>query len=120
MKTFKERIPFEKRKYEAGKIKDKYPDRVPVIVEKLKSSDIQEIDKNKYLVPKDLTVGQFIYIIRKRIKLNEDESMFLFFNENILAPNTSLIKEIYEEHKDLDNFLYGSYAKESVFGDRFL
>ena len=32
--TYKEEHPFEKRKVEGEKIRRKYPDRVPVIVEK--------------------------------------------------------------------------------------
>ena len=59
----------EKRKSEAQRIRAKYMDRIPVICEKSDGSDIADIDKKKYLVPSDLTVGQFVYVIRKRIKL---------------------------------------------------
>lgn len=43
------------------------------------------IDKKKYLVPADLTVGQFVYVIRKRIKLSPEKAIFIFVNE-ILPP----------------------------------
>lgn len=56
-KSFKEEHGFEKRKAESEKIREKYPDRIPVIVEKVERSDIDDIDKKKYLVPSDLTVG---------------------------------------------------------------
>jgi hypothetical protein len=46
---------------------------VQVIVERAPKSDIAEIDKKKYLVPMDLTVGQFVYVIRKRIKLSPEK-----------------------------------------------
>ena len=39
-----------------------------MIVEKSPKSDVPELDKKKYLVPSDLTVGQFVYVIRKRVK----------------------------------------------------
>ena len=52
----------EKRKSEAERIRAKYPDRVPVICEKADRSDIPDIDKKKYLVPADLTVGQYHYV----------------------------------------------------------
>jgi GABA(A) receptor-associated protein len=75
-------LPFhlkqDKRKSEAERIRAKYPDRVPVICEKADRSDIPDIDKKKYLVPADLTVGQFHYVIRKRIKLAPDEDGFLY------------------------------------------
>jgi GABA(A) receptor-associated protein len=66
---FKDEHPFDKRQLEASRIREKYPDRIPCIVEKAEKSDIAAIDKKKFLVPHDLTVGQFVYVIRKRIKL---------------------------------------------------
>ena len=70
----------EKRKSEAERIRAKYPDRVPVICEKADRSDIPDIDKKKYLVPADLTVGQFHYVIRKRIKLAPEKALFFYKN----------------------------------------
>jgi GABA(A) receptor-associated protein len=58
-KSFKATHDFEKRKKEADRIRQKYPDRIPVICEKAPKSDIPDIDKKKYLVPADLTVGMF-------------------------------------------------------------
>jgi GABA(A) receptor-associated protein len=48
-----------------ARIRAKYPDRIPVICEKALKSNLEDIDKKKYLVPSDLTVGQFVYVIRK-------------------------------------------------------
>lgn len=39
------------RKSEADRIRQKYPDRIPVICEKADKTDIPTIDKKKYLVP---------------------------------------------------------------------
>lgn len=50
------------------------------------------IDKKKYLVPADLTVGQFVYVIRKRIKLSPEKAIFIFVNE-ILPPTAGKHKE---------------------------
>jgi len=61
---YKEEHPFEKRRAEGEKIRRKYPDRVPVIVEKSPKARIGDLDKKKYLVPSDLTVGQFYFLIR--------------------------------------------------------
>ncbi|GLC45245.1 Autophagy- protein 8d [Pleodorina starrii] len=83
--TFKQEHSLDKRKAEAARIKEKYPDRIPVIVEKAERSDIPDIDKKKYLVPSDLTVGQFVYVIRKRIKLSPEKAIFIFV-KNVLPP----------------------------------
>ncbi|KAJ2493230.1 Autophagy- protein 8 [Coemansia sp. RSA 2050] len=105
----------EKRKAESDRIRQKYPDRIPVICEKVEKSDIQTIDKKKYLVPSDLTVGQFVYVIRKRIKLSPEKAIFIFVNE-ILPPTAALMSTVYEEHKDSDGFLYITYSGENTFG----
>lgn len=39
----------------------------------------------RYLVPADLTVGQFVYVIRKRIKLSPEKAIFIFV-KNVLPP----------------------------------
>ena len=108
-------FPPDKRKSEAERIRSKYPDRVPVICEKADRSDIPDIDKKKYLVPADLTVGQFHYVIRKRIKLAPEKALFLFCS-NSIPPNAALMSTVYEEQKDEDGFLYIQYSGESTFG----
>jgi GABA(A) receptor-associated protein len=114
--SFKQEHPLEKRQAEAARIRDKYPDRIPVIVEKAEKSDIPDIDKKKYLVPADLTVGQFVYVIRKRIKLSSEKAIFIFV-KNVLPPTAAMMSSIYEEHKDEDGFLYFTYSGENTFGD---
>ena len=171
---FKDEHPFEKRKAEAERIRQKYTDRIPVclpfpsflysvhvfdkhsvvgsggrllhrcltdnttalrlrvtyafraspanempqqvICEKVEKSDIATIDKKKYLVPADLTVGQFVYVIRKRIKLSPEKAIFIFVDE-VLPPTAALMSSIYDEHKDEDGFLYITYSGENTFGD---
>lgn len=139
---FKDEHPFEKRKAEAERIRQKYNDRIPVrlplraphecaphecaplspdcpltarqvICEKVEKSDIATIDKKKYLVPADLTVGQFVYVIRKRIKLSPEKAIFIFVDE-VLPPTAALMSSIYEEHKDEDGFLYITYVARNM------
>jgi GABA(A) receptor-associated protein len=70
----------------------------------VEKSDIATIDKKKYLVPADLTVGQFVYVIRKRIKLSPEKAIFIFVDET-LPPTAALMSSIYEEHKDEDGYV---------------
>lgn len=149
----------------AEKIRSKYPDRIPVIVEKAPKSDAPDIDKKKYLVPAgsyscsffhsfspfnytcshlrpsrlhilpfffvsplvnlivrfklrvcvDITVGKFVYEIRKHMKLNPEQAIFLFVNDT-LPPTAALMSQIYEKNKDEDGFLYVTYSGENTFG----
>ena len=97
-------------------------------------------------MPADLTVGQFVYVIRKRIKLSPEKAIFIFIN-NVLPPTgtclmpmsvsfssvasivlrravsvshmlctAALMSNIYEEQKDVDGFLYITYSGENTFG----
>lgn len=68
------------------------------------------------MVPGDLSVGQFVYVIRKRIKLPSEKAIFIFIND-ILPPTAALMSTIYEEHKDEDGFLYVLYSGENTFGE---
>jgi GABA(A) receptor-associated protein len=113
--VYKKNKSLEDRYRDSQKIIEKYPDRIPVIVDKLDKSDIPDIDKHKYLVPNDLTIGQFVYVIRKRIKMNPDKAIFVFVN-NILPPTAAMLNQVYNEHKDPDGFLYIVYSGENTFG----
>lgn len=113
---FKRDHVFEKRRAEGDKIRRKYPDRVPVIVEKAPNTRHPPLDKKKFLVPNDLTVGQFYFLIRKRIHLRPDDALFLFVN-NCIPPTSATIGLLYHEHHDKDCFLYMAYSDENVYGE---
>jgi len=122
MSSFKYSYSFNSRFEESHRVLDKYPDRVPIICEKSRShnnnnnnNQLPNIDKNKYLVAIDLTIGQFMYVIRKRMNLRSDEAIFLFVS-NTIPPSSAIIGQLYHLYKDPDGFLYIQYAKENVFG----
>ena len=115
----KKRTPeeLEKQKLEAQKIRAMHPDRIPVIVNKSKDSKLPDMKYKKYLVQAETTVGEFIYIIRNRIKLRPDQAIFLFLNKtNTLAPINQMLSQVYEENKDECGFLFMTYCEESTFG----
>lgn len=105
----------EIRKAEAEKVRERHPDRLPVICEKVESSPINDLDKNKFLVPADLTVGQFVLVVRKRVILDAQQAIFLFINDTV-PPTSAHMSDLYEKHKDEDGFLYVKYAGENVYG----
>ena len=107
---------FEVRSQESAKILGKYPDRIPLIVEKVPNNSIlPQISKTKFLVPDDITITQFMFIVRKYLKLDPSVSIYLFCDGVI--PNASeTISTTYINHKDADGFLYIFYAGENTFG----
>lgn len=113
--TFKETHTFEDRRTESSRILSKFPGRVPVVVERAAKSIIPPIDKAKFLVPADLTVGQLIYVIRHRLTLPPEMALYVFVDGIMPTTGTSM-REVYHAHKDADGFLYMLYAGESTFG----
>ena len=113
--SFKESVEFSKRIEESSRIISKYPDRVPIIVEAKHNTKLPDLDKHKYLVPKEMTIGQFMYVIRRRLKLKKDQAIFVFV-DNKLPVTSELISTVYDNHKNEDGFMYMIYAGESTFG----
>ena len=96
---------------------ERYPGNVPVIIKKSSNEKIlQDIDKTKYLMPKNLTISEIVFIIRRKINLKPEEAIFIFVNGNILVPMNTTINEIYNTYKSDDDFLYMTYRSENVFG----
>lgn len=116
--TFKKKFSLSDRLKESNRVVERYPERIPIIVEHSHKSkkDFPKLDKQKYLVPKDLTLGQFSYVIRKRIKLESHKAMFIMFDNGSLAPTNESMGKIYYKHKDDDNFLYVIISGENTFG----
>lgn len=112
---YKEENTLEERQAEAFRIKRKYPERLPVIVEKLPRSQIQFLEKKKFLVPNDLSVAQFMWMLRKKIHLPSEKAIFLFVGR-MLPQSSASMGEVYAEHKDEDGFLYVAYSGENTFG----
>ena len=112
---FKNKYSFEERVKSSTKIIDKYPNRIPIICEKDKSSDLGELKNNRFLVAKDLTFGQFMYVIRKNFNLTPEKALYLTLN-NIMPPTSLRINSVYNEYKSEDGFLYVIYYGENTFG----
>uniref|UniRef100_A0AAX7W803 Zgc:92606 n=1 Tax=Astatotilapia calliptera TaxID=8154 RepID=A0AAX7W803_ASTCA len=126
-------VPLEVRRAEGERVRAKHPDKIPglfghlltsifgtlamfnIIVERSPRSRAPELDKKKYLVPSDLTVGQLCFLIRQRVSLRPEEALFFFVN-NSLPPSSSPLSAVYEEHHEEDLFLYMTYSNESVYG----
>ena len=109
-----------KRKEECDKILKEYPERIPIICEKdPKCTNIQEIDKTKFLVSNDLTVAQFHFMIRKKLNLIDEQSSFYLLVNGDYAINGDIpLVDIYQKHKNPeDGFLYILYTSTLVWGN---
>uniref|UniRef100_UPI00358EB6F1 microtubule-associated proteins 1A/1B light chain 3C-like n=1 Tax=Myxine glutinosa TaxID=7769 RepID=UPI00358EB6F1 len=116
-KPFKQRKSLAVRKQEVAGIRSKFPNKIPVIVERFgKERDLPLLDKTKFLVPQELTMSQFVTIIRNRMSLRPTQAFYLMVNRRSLASMSSSMAELYAEHQDEDGFLYVTYASQEMFG----
>lgn len=113
--TFKKDHSFKERKEVTEKLRAKYPNMIPIIVEKAYNCTLPDIKRKKFLVPNEVTLAKFLYEVRKHIALGPEQAIFLFA-DNYLLPITAHIYTIYDRHKDDDGFLYLFYQGENVFG----
>jgi GABA(A) receptor-associated protein len=115
--NFKKQHSLQERRDESLRVLEKYQDRVPIVCERSPTAakDCPQIDKMKYMVPFDLSIGQFIWVIRKRMHLPPEKALFLFIN-GFIPTSSSIIGEVYESHKSDDLFLYITYSLENTFG----
>jgi GABA(A) receptor-associated protein len=94
----------------------KYPGRVPVLMAKHPSAkDLPDLPKSRFLVPGDLTLGQFVFVVRKHLSLQPEKALFLFIG-NTLQPSSVLMNELYFHFRAEDGSLRMIYTSEATFG----
>jgi GABA(A) receptor-associated protein len=108
----------KERQAESDIISSKHPTKIPIIVlaSDAHAADLPKLDKNKFLVTKDLTTGQFLYIIRKRMKLEPHHALFLFTEKGTIPVTHMPLVSVFDEHVNEDGFLYFKYSSENAFG----
>lgn len=102
---------------------NKFPDRIPVIIEKNEGNLKLDLQNSKYLLQKDMSVSTFICIIRTKINktlINSKKAIFTFVKKNegnyILIPMNENMGNIYDIYKQDDGFLYIKFGIENTFG----
>ena len=112
--TFKFKIDYpssEERKTGYEKIKNTYPDKLPIICERHpEENELEELTTSKFIFPDNLTLFDFKIMIQKKFK----NLIFIdLFHNNEILENMPM-KEVFEKYKDPeDNFIYVYYKKSS-------
>lgn len=116
-KSFKQRRSLTARKAEVYNIKSKFPEKVPVIVERYgKEKILPRLSKTKFLVPGELALRQFQLILRARMSLDKSSTMYLLVDGKSILAHSMVMNEVYLDYHDEDGFLYLTYASQEVFG----
>mmetsp|Transcript_27036 Transcript_27036/g.62477 ORF Transcript_27036/g.62477 Transcript_27036/m.62477 type:complete len:125 (+) Transcript_27036:95-469(+) len=116
-------VEMEKRRVEGIRLKSKFPERVPVIVEQATHfwarSSLPDLERKRWLVPQGMMVHELNCAISRL--LFEDapptakRTIYLLAGRTALKTATTL-GEVYEKHKNEDGFLYIQYRSEGLLG----
>jgi GABA(A) receptor-associated protein len=101
-------------KVEIQRLLAKYPDKIPIFLDIAPRSSVV-LDKHKYLVPREYTLGQFMYMLRKRIKLPATKAIFLFIGSTILCSSETM-ESIHIKYKDSNGSVNITVSEENTFG----
>ena len=94
------------------KILKRHPDKIPTLISPKKGKpQLPELPKNKYLLPKDMTINQVVYIIRRHLSIKPETAIIIFVN-NELFPNNKQLSEIIIPGQ----LNYITYTLENTFG----
>ena len=107
---FKIIYPYNERKKESTKILRKYPNMVPIIIEKSDRSEIEDIDKHNYIFKKSAIFGYVMKVIRKKLKLDSSTSLYFYINNKTVPKVHDKLGDLYKKYRDKDLFLYITYT----------
>ena len=98
---------------ESESIRKLHPDKIPIILSTDKDGPV--LKNNKFLVPLELTVGHFIHVVRKRLKIDSTVGLFFIINNQLVACSKTMY-DIDKEYRNDNGFVYGNIVFEKTFG----
>jgi len=127
MSSYKNSVSFNARKEATKNILNKYPDKCPIYLtfdNKIKLKQKAGTNFNKYIINNNLTIGQYMQVLKKRVEMGEKIALTLFVNIykndkliNTILPTLSMsIEQAYTQFCDADGFLYMNLVAENTFG----
>ncbi len=114
---YKKEVDKEKRKEQCRILLIQNPDKIPIIIEKDPNCKIEPMKKTRHFIKKDFSVIKFIDMIRKALKLEEGEALFLLVKGKYSISGEKTLADIYKNYKDKeDGFLYIVYTSMEFLG----
>lgn len=116
---FKKENSLKIRQLKLQNIKNNFPDKIPLIIQKYKNSKLPEYQRDKFLVPNYFTINDLINFFKKRFNIGAEFELILYLNEdNCIESKNLSITEIYDQYKDQeDGFLYLYYTNSLIEKD---
>lgn len=111
-------IPLPERLVRTNRLLYKYPQRIPIIIDRFKSGD-PEVKQHKFLLESSMIMSQFVYLLRKQLSnnLGPEHALFLFDKKTYSTLNMSAtIGELHKHIVDPDGCIHLVYSLEATFG----
>lgn len=116
MLPFRTRLTQEQRAREFTRVTTRHPEHVPTILERGDPA-APRLDREKFLLPPNLTVAQLVYVVRRRLRMGSDEALFLVCGKGTVVGGPTTVRELSLRFSDpSDGFLYVRYTLEHAFG----
>jgi len=119
----KKEFTFEEKnqmKIETNTIINKHPNHIPILIRI--DSNVLKIEKYKYLVIGDITVGDYLNIIKKKLlNINKSDKLIIYVSKldgsKISIDSFSkTLNDFYNLHKDSEsNLLIFSVSRQTTF-----
>ena len=108
-------LPLEERIAHRARGLARRPTHIPVILER-GGEEAPELSCERFLFTPTLTGSQLHFVVRRQVKLEAQQALFLLCHGHIIHSETTVL-DLYERYRDLqDGFLYISFALENTFG----
>jgi GABA(A) receptor-associated protein len=114
-------LSLEKRQGLAASKLDQHKGYVPayIIFDNMNGNKVL-MKSRMYMIPMNATIGQFVWKMRKHVKLKPEEAMFCITGKDkkhyAMPPISELVSMVYNRNKDKDGFLYIKMSSETTFG----
>ena len=115
VKEFREQ-PQEKRKAKASELISMNQNKIPVIIEVDSKSNLQDIQKVKYLVSSSHTVKNLLQKIRDEMHHFDKSQSLYVYSQQFMINQEKRFDEVYKNYKDEDLFLYLKITSIGAFG----
>lgn len=104
---------FEERKRMSAGLLQKNSNLCPIILEKSDQCELLNLPKNQMLIKRELTIGQLLYLVREKLKLTSQDSLFLFVDNEKVPSIHQTVGKVYDTSKHKDGFLYITYGNDN-------
>lgn len=110
-----EKLSLKSRQEQVNWTLSKHPTKIPVLCEM--GDNLEPLTRVKYLVEGNMTLGELVFTMRKKVKLDQTQALFVMdYVSKKSLPTSMNLGLLYDRYKDSDLFLKLLFVAENTFG----